>query len=172
MRTRSIQVRDSYSNVAIGLFREKQQKNEVKCTASSTVGKAGLKHGDILYMTKIADLDLDDLSSIPSTSKGIEATRAMREKAPNNCGDSQKAPATLSKSFFGLKEDAVDVELWKSSGLIERPKHPILCKHGSNGKCVNCVPLEPYDEGYLKEHKINHMSFHSYLRKMTTGIDK
>jgi nuclear protein localization family protein 4 len=163
-------VRDSYSSVSIALFREKGQKNEIKCAASSTVTKAGLKNGDMLYLAKVDDMDLDDMCGVPSTSKGIKATQAFREKE-SSAGDSQKTPS-LARSFFNLKEDQVDVELWKSSGLIERPKNPILCKHGSNGKCVNCVPLEPYDEGYLKEHKINHMSFHSHLRKMTTGIDK
>lgn len=34
---------------------------------------------------------------------------------------------------------------------------------------MHCSPLEPWDEAYLKEQKIKHMSFHSYLRKLKTG---
>lgn len=43
------------------------------------------------------------------------------------------------------------------------------CRHNSKGCCVHCSPLEPWDEGYLKEHNIKHMSFHAYLRKITSG---
>lgn len=46
------------------------------------------------------------------------------------------------------------------------------CHHGDNGCCVHCSPLEPYDEEYLKTQNMKHLSFHSYLRKMTAGIAK
>jgi len=71
-----------------------------------------------------------------------------------------------------LKEDEVDILLWNTNGLIERPKDEKLCQHGSKAKCVHCTNLEPYDENYRKEHNIKHMSFHAYLRKMIGGIDK
>lgn len=35
---------------------------------------------------------------------------------------------------------------------------------------MHCSPLEPWDDNYLKEHKIKHMSFHAYLRKLTSGV--
>lgn len=37
---------------------------------------------------------------------------------------------------------------------------------------MHCSPIEPWDEAYLKEHKIKHMSFHSFMRKMTSGVDR
>lgn len=46
------------------------------------------------------------------------------------------------------------------------------CQHVGNSRCFNCSSLEPYDEAYLKEHNIKHMSFHAYLRKLTAGQDK
>lgn len=46
------------------------------------------------------------------------------------------------------------------------------CRHGANACCLHCSPLEPFDEAYLKEQKIKHMSFHSYLRKLTAGVDR
>lgn len=46
------------------------------------------------------------------------------------------------------------------------------CRHVANGRCVHCSPLEPYDETYLKDHNIKHLSFHSYIRKQTSGIDR
>jgi len=46
------------------------------------------------------------------------------------------------------------------------------CRHGARGCCVHCSPLEPFDEIYLKEQNIKHLSFHSYLRKLTAGVDR
>ncbi|XP_015791716.1 nuclear protein localization protein 4 homolog [Tetranychus urticae] len=77
------------------------------------------------------------------------------------------------KKYHGnnFTEDSVDIQLWTDKGLIERGKDR-LCRHGPKAKCVHCTPLEPYDEAYMKEHNIKHMSFHSYLRKMTAGVDR
>uniref|UniRef100_A0A1I7Z0Q5 MPN domain-containing protein n=1 Tax=Steinernema glaseri TaxID=37863 RepID=A0A1I7Z0Q5_9BILA len=67
--------------------------------------------------------------------------------------------------------DEVDKILAKAEGKIQR-KRGRLCNHGSNQKCTNCLPLDPYDEEYLKEKEIKHMSFHSYVRKLTDGHGK
>uniref|UniRef100_A0A2K6EZH9 Nuclear protein localization protein 4 homolog n=1 Tax=Propithecus coquereli TaxID=379532 RepID=A0A2K6EZH9_PROCO len=50
----------------------------------------------------------------------------------------------------------------------------VKCRHGPLGKCVHCVPLEPFDEDYLNhlEPPVKHMSFHAYIRKLTGGADK
>ncbi|KAK3705188.1 hypothetical protein QZH41_013984 [Actinostola sp. cb2023] len=50
----------------------------------------------------------------------------------------------------------------------------IKCHHGDHSKCIHCVPLEPYNETYLKEHDppIKHMSFHAYLKKISHGTNK
>lgn len=45
------------------------------------------------------------------------------------------------------------------------------CLHGDNSSCIHCLPLEPYDPTYLKELNVKHMSFHAYLRKLSSGLD-
>lgn len=70
-----------------------------------------------------------------------------------------------------VEEDEVDLTLWKQDGKIER-RRSRFCKHGTNGCCINCSALEPFDENYLKKQNIKHLSFHSYLRKLTAGVDR
>jgi len=82
--------------------------------------------------------------------------------------------STDQSSLENNKEDEIDTFLSKQDGLIHRKKDPHMCHHGDHSKCIHCVPLEPYDETYLKEHDppIKHMSFHAYLKKMSHGTDK
>lgn len=78
----------------------------------------------------------------------------------------------MKKVAPAVIEDNVDVELSKLDGRIQRQKDEKLCRHANNSRCVHCSSIEPYDEAYLKEQKIKHLSFHSYLRKMTSGMDR
>ncbi|GBP63474.1 Nuclear protein localization protein 4 homolog [Eumeta japonica] len=72
-------------------------------------------------------------------------------------------------SSTGPREDDVDLQLYRLDGKIQRQRDNKLCRHNSRGCCVHCSPLEPWDENYLKEHNIRHMSFHAYLRKLTAN---
>ncbi|KAI6656894.1 Nuclear protein localization protein 4-like protein isoform X1 [Oopsacas minuta] len=78
---------------------------------------------------------------------------------------------SLKASLF---EDNVDKKLASESGLIARQRDPSVCQHGARGQCINCAPLEPYNQTYLESHDppIRHLSFHSYLRKLAGGADK
>lgn len=62
--------------------------------------------------------------------------------------------------------DPVDEYLNKESGLIQLPPEKTSCRHRGKERCINCLPLQPFDPEYLKEQKIKHMSFHAYLRKI------
>eukprot|EP00124_Ichthyophonus_hoferi_P003546 Ihof_evm7s312 gene=Ihof_evmTU7s312 len=114
----------------------------------ASVKALGLRHGDILVVT------IEKLSS----------TRE-EELVP-------KGKEEVKKEEMAVVEDTVDVLLTKESGLIKREKQSIGCRHGPNGMCENCVPLEPYDGQYLTEKGIKHLSFHSWIRKQTGGLDK
>lgn len=66
--------------------------------------------------------------------------------------------------------DPIDEYLSKQSGLIRNSK--TSCKHTGKEACINCLPIQPFDQQYLTEQKIKHMSFHAYLRKLTQGVNK
>ncbi|KAI6243005.1 hypothetical protein M3Y99_00211400 [Aphelenchoides fujianensis] len=63
--------------------------------------------------------------------------------------------------------DEVDQFLAAADGKVERKDLTQLCRHGPRQKCANCLPIDPYDEEYLRSKDIKHMSFHAYVRKLT-----
>ena len=143
------------------LNREKSRR--IVGVERTLVSDHALKHGDVIFV---------DL---------VEENGTVRNQEPEvviSSGSSCKPTLEEVKRLFrwnddvSRSEDEVDVKLWSMSGQIDRPRDEKLCRHGPNAKCLHCTPLEPYDEGYLKEHKIKHMSFHSYLRRMTRGADR
>jgi len=83
--------------------------------------------------------------------------------------ESAPPTATIAEASGGKEMDPVDVQLLADKGEIERGRDEKLCRHGDNSRCIHCSPLAPYNEAYLKEHKIKHLSFHSYLRKMSSS---
>uniref|UniRef100_A0A3B4TKD8 NPL4 homolog, ubiquitin recognition factor n=1 Tax=Seriola dumerili TaxID=41447 RepID=A0A3B4TKD8_SERDU len=114
---------------------------------NKTLSLLKIKHGDMLFL----------FPSGSSTSSG----EVMDTATPHT---SSSLPS----------EDEIDQYLAKQEGKIYRNKDPQLCRHGALGKCVHCVPLEPFDEDYLNhlDPPVKHMSFHAYLRKLTGGADK
>ncbi|CAF1576927.1 unnamed protein product, partial [Rotaria sordida] len=59
----------------------------------------------------------------------------------------------------------------KMDGRIPRKRNPQLCHHNVHGKCLHCIPIEPYDEEFLKNRNppIKHMSFRAYIRKLQSS---
>ncbi|XP_062507757.1 nuclear protein localization protein 4 homolog [Corticium candelabrum] len=116
------------------------------CT-KKPLSSAGLRHGDMVFIALPEQRAMDTSSSSTDAEAG---------------------------SVQGVKEDEVDVLLSKESGRIERERDAQLCRHGPQGKCVHCLPVDPFDEEYLKSRDppIKYLSFHSYLRKQQSGVDK
>nr|XP_036231836.1 nuclear protein localization protein 4 homolog isoform X1 [Bactrocera oleae] len=143
-----------------GLFKERNFLTELHSSQSQKIGNC-LKHGDMLFLKKIAG------GSIRRTS-----TTAIDDFETSSVNLTAASSTKLFQPSTAVMEDEVDQTLAKIDGLIERPRDAKLCRHNANGRCVHCSPLEPYDDNYLKEQKIKHLSFHSYIRKQKSGIDR
>ncbi|EFA08302.2 Nuclear protein localization protein 4 homolog-like Protein [Tribolium castaneum] len=165
-------VHDSFdlSSFAFALYKERNQKNEIPSSKSRTVAGLGLRHGDMIYLCPLNGAVL-----FPTGNNTPSGEPVPREPTPStSSGVSNSRPSSSVSLNFKqtVKEDPVDLQLYKLDGKIERKQDPKLCRHNSNSRCVHCSALEPYDEAYLREHNVKHLSFHAYLRKMTSGVDK
>uniref|UniRef100_A0A182SAI0 Nuclear protein localization protein 4 homolog n=1 Tax=Anopheles maculatus TaxID=74869 RepID=A0A182SAI0_9DIPT len=161
-----------FDHYDFALYRERNYTKEIVSSGSQEVKDIGLKHGDIVYLRLVEG---------PSTSKAAERSASANSLASSHSSSLSSAtfsreatPSTSSKpstaaTEIAVLEDPVDLELYKQDGRIKRNRDEKLCRHNSNGCCVHCSPLEPWDENYLKEQKIKHFSFHSYLKKLTSG---
>ncbi|KAF7339992.1 hypothetical protein MVEN_01916900 [Mycena venus] len=105
----------------------------------------GLKHADLVFVTyKSKD------TSAPSTSTQTSA-----------------AASEPTRIWETVKEDPVDVYWRSQDGKIPRGRDARFCTHAINGMCDYCMPLEPYNALYHKEHAIKHLSYHAYLKQIT-----
>lgn len=151
------------NSFTFALYKQKNQKDEIASSKSKTLKTVGLCHGDMLYLSPVNGAIL---FSQPSTS-------ATQNNKPS--GEPATSDTNLRSSSSGsksIREDEVDLQLAKLDGKIERKRDDKLCRHNANSRCVHCSPLEAYDEVYLREQNIKHVSFHSYLRKLTSGVDQ
>lgn len=164
----------AFNDYGFALFKERNCTKEIVSSRSQTVKESGLKHGDMIYLKHIAG---------PSTSKEPERSSSVASMASTSSSSFSGAAGfsrepTPSTSYGANAsavlngEDSVDIELYKQDGRLQRKRDEKLCRHNSNGCCVHCSPLEPWDETYLKEQKIKHFSFHSHLKKLTSGVDR
>ncbi|XP_050407699.1 nuclear protein localization protein 4 homolog [Patella vulgata] len=142
------------------LYQQRNKTGVIRTSRSKKMDSYKVKHGDMLYLM-IDDKNSksrDDLSQKMETENGS----VMSELKIGNASSSNDVL------------DEVDIILEKTDGKIYRKRNEQLCRHGPQGKCLHCVPLEPYDEEFLKscDPPIKFLSFHSYIRKLTGGIDK
>ncbi|KAI5847126.1 NPL4 family-domain-containing protein [Morchella snyderi] len=143
------------------------------------ISDLGLSHGDQLF------LSYDKVSEVPiqaSTTTSNQPASIRLDGQPIRASDDVSHRLTTTTNDYTshdntpnpwetVVQDPVDDLLEKQDGKIPRPRDR-LCKHGAKGMCDNCMPLEPYDTGYLAERKIKHLSFNSYLRKTNASTNK
>ncbi|XP_066600186.1 nuclear protein localization protein 4 homolog [Prorops nasuta] len=159
------------NSFGFGLFKKRNHQDEIISSRSRTVSGVGLSHGDMLYLSPLNGAQLWSAPSTSNASVNNSDQTPMDTTPVVNRNYQNQGPIGGTRSQNGI-EDEVDEQLWKMDGKIQRRRDDKLCRHGSNGCCVHCSPLEPFDEVYLKEQNIKHLSFHSYLRKLTAGVDR
>ncbi|KAI6153385.1 NPL4 family-domain-containing protein [Pisolithus tinctorius] len=115
-----------------------------------TLQSLGLKHGDLVFV----GYKSASLSAPPETET------ANASQPPSS------TPHSAINVLERVQEHAVDLYWRQKDGKIPRNRDSRFCKHGPNGMCDYCMPLEPYDAAYQAENNIKHLSFHAYLRKM------
>ncbi|KJE95503.1 nuclear protein localization protein [Capsaspora owczarzaki ATCC 30864] len=133
----------------------KQPTGQLAITARTR--QPDIKHGDMLYVSYLgAGANVVSGGAVPMDLSDTPSTTSLASSAPEP---------------IKVVEDAVDVYLSKQDGKIQRKREAPFCKHGANGMCDNCCPVEPYDAKYLEANGIKHLSFHAYLRKLRSGAD-
>ncbi|RKO96220.1 zf-NPL4-domain-containing protein, partial [Caulochytrium protostelioides] len=134
-------------------------------STTSTLAAQGLKHGDRLFV-----LNYKPASAGPAAGAGAAAGAAAAAGSSNGAASTSPdapndAEPISSQARAFIVEEPIDMQLEKASGTIVRSRSR-LCTHGTSGMCEHCVPLEPYDAAYQREHKIKHISYHAYLRQV------
>uniref|UniRef100_A0A8B9QWZ9 Nuclear protein localization protein 4 homolog n=1 Tax=Anas platyrhynchos TaxID=8839 RepID=A0A8B9QWZ9_ANAPL len=140
-----------FRNNGFSVYTNRNRTGEITASQNKSLNLLKIKHGDMLFLYP---------SSPAGSSSETMDTSVSQSLRPAG------APQVV--------EDEIDQYLIKQDGKIYRNRDQQLCRHGPLGKCVHCVPLEPFDEDYLNhlEPPVKHMSFHAYIRKLTGGADK
>ncbi|KAF6095873.1 NPL4-like protein, ubiquitin recognition factor [Phyllostomus discolor] len=139
-----------FQNNGFSVYINRNKTGEITAASNKSLNLLKIKHGDLLFL-------------FPSSRAG-----------PSSDMDTGAPPRSRASGAPPVVEDEIDQYLSRQDGKIYRSRDPQLCRHGPLGKCVHCVPLEPFDEDYLHhlEPPVKHMSFHAYIRKLTGGADK
>nr|CAG4636161.1 EOG090X05T8 [Eubosmina coregoni]SVE69787.1 EOG090X05T8 [Eubosmina coregoni] len=155
---------------SFALYFKRDKSQELFPSKNKTIANSGLGHGDMIYLFP-SNL-IQNQTALPSQASSENGMGAITPFVANST-------SSLLSSLVGSKipnrsiveEDNVDLVLQKMDGLIKRKRDPKSCLHGENSSCIHCLPIEPYDASYLKDHNVKHMSFHAYLRKLSSGLD-
>lgn len=159
------------NSFAFALFKQTNKKGEIASSKTKTLKSLGLKHGDMIYLSPLNGSIIFN-NNTPAGEPVSDPGPSTSSSVPKTSTVSSASSKVLATVKSNIKEDEVDLILYKLDGRIERKRDDKLCRHNANSKCVHCSSLEPFDDAYLKEQNIKHLSFHSYLRKMMSGVDR
>ncbi|RXG57272.1 Nuclear protein localization protein 4-like protein, partial [Armadillidium vulgare] len=163
------------------LHKTRDKKNEIFSSGRKTIKGCKLAHGDMIYLFKLKKIQASNGNVTHSSTSSSSGN--SYEPMPSTSSDIDMSIPSTSTTYpivqqqtFTRKssatEDEVDQILSKMDGKVERKRNPMLCRHLGNSRCIHCTPLDPWDETLLKEPNIKHLSFHAYLRKLVSGVDK
>uniref|UniRef100_A0A8C6IT68 Nuclear protein localization protein 4 homolog n=1 Tax=Melopsittacus undulatus TaxID=13146 RepID=A0A8C6IT68_MELUD len=140
-----------FRNNGFSVYINRNRTGEITAAQNKSLNLLKIKHGDMLFLYPSSPAGSSSETMDTSVSQSLRPVGAPQ-----------------------VVEDEIDQYLIKQDGKIYRSRDQQLCRHGPLGKCVHCVPLEPFDEDYLNhlEPPVKHMSFHAYIRKLTGGADK
>uniref|UniRef100_UPI00358E17F8 nuclear protein localization protein 4 homolog isoform X2 n=1 Tax=Myxine glutinosa TaxID=7769 RepID=UPI00358E17F8 len=155
-----------FSDDGFTLFKGRNKTDAVNHKSRLSLTAMDIKHGDMLYLIPNTVRSMSPPDNMDTSGPWLPRPASTSVPGTSSVLQSSQQPV--------LEGDEIDVCLAKQDGKIYRSRDAQLCRHGPMGKCVHCVPLEPFDEDYLNhlDPPVKHMSFHAYIRKLTGGADK
>jgi nuclear protein localization protein 4 homolog len=142
----------------------------IESLSNATFGRLGLTHGSQIF--------IDFKTQTPTTNGHSAPANRLngRDVAPDEDASiaipTVGAQGLIKNPWETVKQLPLDDRLDQKDGKISRKRDEKMCRHGPKGMCDYCMPLEPYNKGYLEDKKIKHLSYHSYLRKVNQGKNK
>lgn len=116
-----------------------------------TIQKLGLNHGDMLFVS-YTDTEQPAAETITPETASTKTATQIRD---------------------ATKQLPVDDLLEKQDGKIKRQLTALQQrKFGARGMGEDSLPVDPWDEEYLAEQKIKHMSYHAYVKKLNSQANK
>ncbi|ERS98610.1 nuclear protein localization protein 4 [Sporothrix schenckii ATCC 58251] len=171
----------------------KGEKPKVADVANVPISQTGLGHGDMVFLEyKHKEDDSNGHSNGAATSAKPQTLSSSSNRlngqpvlpaedrpidplpanAPSTSTSISAVATRIKNPWEVVKQSKLDDTLDKLDGKIPRKRDPKMCRHGAKGMCDYCQPLDPFNAGYLDEHKIKYLSFHSYLRKINSEKNK
>ncbi|KAI4744011.1 nuclear protein localization protein 4 [Aureobasidium sp. EXF-12298] len=149
------------------------QSRSLESLRGVTVQKLGLANGAQIFIEfSEGQAPTNAQPPAPSNAYRLNGKEVTAQDTTTIAIPNLTAQTRVDNPWDTVKQLPIDDILDKENGKIKRPRDTRMCRHGPNGMCDHCQPIEPFDAGYLAEKKIKHLSYHAYLRKMNQGKNK